>query len=103
MRNLFNFSVAELASPQVFEFDEEGSITTVAMANTDDVTGGTITLRFAQSGSDVFETPTGENTIDLAAPTSITVVNSGIGKVEVSLSGFTGTATDLFFTVINHA
>ncbi len=96
-------TVAELASPVEVPLERDGSLLAISMANVTGITGGTLTMRFAQHGSTIFETPSGGNTIDLANPESLTVIDGVIGTVEFSLSGFTGTATELAISVINYA
>lgn len=100
MLKLFKIDAAAAATaPQEIFFKPDGSTTTIAMQQVKDITAGTLSLSFAQQGSNIYETPTGVSTIDLSTPKSVTVVDATLGGVKISLSGYVGTATELFLVV----
>lgn len=103
MIKIIEATTAELIAGYTESFTVDGDTTTLSMANVDDVTSGTITAVFAQGGSTVFETPSGPNTIDLSAPTSIAITGSCVGSVKLTLTSYVGTATSLSVAVNSHA
>mgnify|MGYP000020578445 CR=1 FL=1 len=94
----YTYTIAELEAGVLEEIETKGSMITVSLANVTDMTTGTLTFEFSQEDSEILETPD-INTIDLSAPTSFTVLCSAIGGMDVTLTGFTGTATNIVIVV----
>ncbi len=65
-----------------------------------DATAGTITILVKGPGSDNFETPS-SSTIDIAAPQRLEVTGTII-EVEFTVSGFTGSASELELSTTGH-
>lgn len=67
---------------------------TLAPNPTGTVTGGTLTVRCKADGAAEFEDIT-PNTIDFSAPLRLEIQGK-VGVFEFTVSGFTGTATELY-------
>lgn len=93
--NLMKFNVAD-----TFPIEREvsrGSNTQISFAGGTDgtATAGTITITVKSPGSTNFETPAVPIVIDISAPTTFTVVGNELGSINVDLTGFAGTATQI--------
>ena len=64
-------------------------------AETGTATAGSMAIRLRASGAAEFEDASPAIVIDIAAPITYTVLDeSRVAEIEVTLSGFTGTATE---------
>ncbi|MCP4090269.1 MAG: hypothetical protein GY746_10805 [Gammaproteobacteria bacterium] len=84
------------ATDEVVEAKSRAYINTVTLAPnpTGTVTGGTLTVQCMADGAADFE-DISPNTIDLASPQRLEIQGK-VGKYSFSVSGFAGTATELY-------
>lgn len=94
----FKYTIAELEAGVSPSVKTVGGTLTVTVQSVTNITAGTLTFTFRQERSEIQETP-GINTIDLAAPESIGLINTAIGGFQCTLTGFAGTATDIVIVV----